>query len=209
MQINDSTKATVFKSEGLYKSDSILKSSKNINISSFKKKQSSFNNSIYYNYSTNTLIENGYIGSEKIEYELKEFKISWTLLNENKMINNFSVYKAECLLFGRLWTAWYTTEIPFQVGPYKFNGLPGLILEITDSKNEYSFSILEVSRQKLDAMNFSNFKSVNYEFFRKLKNNLKNNPYSSIPNFDLLEGSVKDKILEQFKIQQKLNNNPL
>lgn len=41
---------------------------------------------------------------------------------------------------GRNWTAWYTEDIPIQFGSYKFNGLPGLILEIYDDKEHYHFT---------------------------------------------------------------------
>lgn len=40
------------------------------------------------------------------------------------------------------WTAWFTTELPISDGPYKFHGLPGLILKIYDKTNTYSFDII-------------------------------------------------------------------
>ncbi len=40
---------------------------------------------------------------------------------------------------GREWEAWFTQDIPVQEGPYIFNGLPGLIVEMKDTGNSYEF----------------------------------------------------------------------
>lgn len=42
--------------------------------------------------------------------------------------------KATCTFRGRDWTAWYAPEMPFQSGPWKLHGLPGLILKATDAE---------------------------------------------------------------------------
>jgi GLPGLI family protein len=43
---------------------------------------------------------------------------------------------------GRDYKAWFTNEIPVSDGPYKFYGLPGLIVEIEDSKKQYTFELV-------------------------------------------------------------------
>lgn len=63
----------------------------------------------------------------------------WKLLPENKTIKGYKVQKATTQFGGRHWEAWFTTEIPFAEGPYKFKGLPGLILEIYDDRKDYVF----------------------------------------------------------------------
>lgn len=72
----------------------------------------------------------------------------WKLQKETKDIKGFIAQKATLTYFGRNYVAWFTTEIPISDGPYKFNGLPGLILEIHDDQNHYNFTLL--SFEKLD-----------------------------------------------------------
>ena len=69
-------------------------------------------------------------------------KQAWTILADKKKIKGFEAQKATTQFGGRDWIAWFTTEIQFSSGPYKFHGLPGLILEIKDTKNNYSFEFL-------------------------------------------------------------------
>ena len=65
----------------------------------------------------------------------------WSLIDESKNIMSYTAYRAETTFRGRSYTAWYTPEIPLNAGPWKFNGLPGLILEIADSEKGVQFLI--------------------------------------------------------------------
>lgn len=82
--------------------------------------------------------EKTYIVEEKIN------KINWTILNEFKEISNMKAQKAIGDFRGRKYIAWFTNEIPVKYGPWKLNGLPGLILSVTDNKNEVSFNATSV-----------------------------------------------------------------
>lgn len=66
-------------------------------------------------------------------------KIGWKIFNEFKMINGVKVQKAKGDFRGRKYVAWFSPDIPVKYGPWKFNGLPGLILSISDEKNEVAF----------------------------------------------------------------------
>lgn len=62
--------------------------------------------------------------------------ISWNITNESKAIGNLTVYKATANFRGRHYTAWFTMEIPLPFGPWKLQGLPGLIIEAYDTNKE-------------------------------------------------------------------------
>lgn len=61
----------------------------------------------------------------------------WKLLNETKQIGNYLCYKAikndtkSDLEENKQTIVWYTPEIPARFGPKLYNGLPGLVLEVS------------------------------------------------------------------------------
>ena len=72
----------------------------------------------------------------------------WQMEKDTKMICGYKCQKATCSWRGRNYTAWFTTDIPVSAGPWKFGGLPGLIMKISDSKNEYSWEAVAVNKGK-------------------------------------------------------------
>lgn len=103
----------------------------------------------FKNLKNNTLINN-----EKIL--LKEFIVNdslnifkWKLENQNtKTILGYNCNQASLKYRGRNYEAYYAPEIPIQNGPYKFHGLPGLILEIKTIDKSLDFKITATSLVK-------------------------------------------------------------
>ena len=62
----------------------------------------------------------------------EEQKPDWKIFSDKQKIGEWNTQKAETDFGGRHWIAWFSTEIPFQDGPYKFYGLPGLIVKVED-----------------------------------------------------------------------------
>lgn len=95
--------------------------------------------------------------------------MEWRILPETATIGNLKTQKAETRFAGRTWFAWFANEIPFQDGPYKFSGLPGLIVKVEDSKGDYSFDLKETRKigqiQNLSA--FGNVLKVSRKDFEK------------------------------------------
>ncbi|WP_326981581.1 GLPGLI family protein [Chryseobacterium sp. MYb264] len=70
-----------------------------------------------------------------------DVKYNWNILPDKEKIGEYNTQKAYAEFGGRKWTAWFSTDIPFQDGPYKFYGLPGLIVKIEDSEKNYSWKL--------------------------------------------------------------------
>ena len=74
--------------------------------------------------------------------------MDWKMSFETKEILGYQCFKAECDFRGRHWTAWFTMQIPVQDGPWKFSGLPGLILQMEESREHYAFRCIGIETQK-------------------------------------------------------------
>lgn len=68
----------------------------------------------------------------------------WSIHQDSKQIGKFTCYRATCSFRGRSYTAWFTYDIPVSYGPWRLCGLPGLILEVSDQKQEVLFMAIEV-----------------------------------------------------------------
>lgn len=78
----------------------------------------------------------------------EKVNIDWHMRPDRKKIEGYECQLAECYLFGRHWKAWFTESIPYPFGPYKFHGLPGLILQISDNTLAYDFTIKSLKQLK-------------------------------------------------------------
>ena len=66
-------------------------------------------------------------------------QIKWEILPDTDTILSYAVQKAVTTFRGRSYEAWFTPDIPVNEGPWKFCGLPGLILKVSDSRQHYVF----------------------------------------------------------------------
>lgn len=84
------------------------------------------------------------IGTKHFKF-VDDRELVWKLHNVRRNIKGFNCQKATINLYGREWIAWFTNEFPINDGPYKFYNLPGLIVEISDNKNYYTFQLIKHS----------------------------------------------------------------
>jgi GLPGLI family protein len=95
----------------------------------------------------------------------------WAIDTTQKYIGKFLCKKATTNFRGRHFIVWFTQEIPISDGPWKFWGLPGLILEAKDEKGDYSFMLESINYPAKD-INFAIIKpsdglSVDFKTFQK------------------------------------------
>ena len=82
------------------------------------------------------------------KYKQKLPKIEWKLEKEEKKIKGVRCLKATCRFGGRDWTAWYAPEYAMPYGPYLFNGLPGLIMQVVDTKKNFAFKFKGIEQHE-------------------------------------------------------------
>jgi len=82
---------------------------------------------------------------EYIKIVEKLHSIDWELYKDSKRILDYKCFKAVGLYKGKKYIAWYAKEIYHSDGPWKFEGLPGLILEIESEDKKLSISAYNIT----------------------------------------------------------------
>ena len=152
---------------------------------------------IYKNLKENfSLLENDMLGKVFLIKDTLHTS-GWELLTESKQIGNYTVYKATKTIKKEVSTqkedrektsnllemldkkepedwvyvAWYTPQIPTPNGPGKFGGLPGLILELHDPRQEtvYLCSEIVLNPKKPIEIKVPKGKTVSKEEFEKMR----------------------------------------
>lgn len=174
-------------------------------------------------------IANGFT-PQNIAYN-EDVKFNWSILSDKVKIGTYTTQKATTEFGGRKWTAWFSTDIPFQDGPYKFYGLPGLIVKIEDDGGNYSWELK--GNKKIE-----NFSDITYaetisgsggktlemprEKFEKTFNEFKKDPFSSmrplmnpemmsknIPGMNMTVADAVKKQEQAYKDFFNANDNPI
>lgn len=95
------------------------------------------------------LLESKYSEEYKI-LNMDVFKIrmenpqNWEITKDTTIWENKVLQKATTNYGGRHWEAWFDASLPIHIGPYYFNGLPGLIVKLNDSENNFSFELIKL-----------------------------------------------------------------
>lgn len=71
--------------------------------------------------------------------------INWELIDETKTIGSYICHKATTTFRGRNYIAWYSLDLPYNIGPWKLNNLPGMILEANDDENMVVFYLKSIT----------------------------------------------------------------
>lgn len=150
---------SLFYSENSYRLDSLLSSDKGSAIrqdilangsSKYGKRIVSYN--ILKDFPNGKLDYTDNVGGEHYRYQENLPAFNWKITNETKDILGYKCTKAVSKFRGRTYVAWYTEEIPVNDGPWKFHGLPGLILEVYDLDRHYSFLFVGLSKSEANIM---------------------------------------------------------
>ena len=142
--------------------------------------------------------------AEVYRYTESKSQFKWVILEDTLSLGGILCQKAETNFGNRKWIAWFAPSIPISDGPYKFSGLPGLILKVYDTQNYWNFdlaSILNINR--VLKINFLNKKPIplknKKEYFAAKK-------YSRDNRFELMKLSG-DTFTNPLNFEKKFKEN--
>lgn len=79
--------------------------------------------------------------------------LKWNIEQETIEIEGKKVRKATTYHMSRNWIAYFSEDLPLQIAPYNFYGLPGTIVKLEDEFKNYKFELLNYKQKD----NFENF----------------------------------------------------
>ncbi len=178
----------------------------------------------------NSNINSNYILINDVFVYDTESKMHWNLEKETKKFENYTLQKATTNFGGRHWTAWFCKEINIPEGPYKFRGLPGMIFQIYDDKNNFEFTLvksfklnstyktpfiqsfygqkpIKTTQENIDKMLMNEYKDPYHDTREEFKKN--SNTTFSINGVDVKDISQFKELTESRQRYIRENNNPI
>ena len=95
-----------------------------------------------------------FLGAGYGRYTEPKPNFGWEILPETKDILGYKCQKAKGKFRGREYIAWFSSEIPRSDGPWKFSGLPGLILAVQDTRGDFVFTCIAIENKKSTPIRF-------------------------------------------------------
>ena len=111
----------------------------------------------------NQLTQIDRLAGDYFYYEEDGPVFEWELMEDTATVCGYLCQKARTIFRGRTYHAWYTPEIPISSGPWKFEGLPGLILRVDDSQSMFRFVCTHIMKPE-EKMQMNSDKYYSREF---------------------------------------------
>lgn len=166
------------------------------------------------NYKSKEVYYKDIIGNQDSFKYLENEKLVWELVPSKDTINGYLCQKATTSFGGRIWNAWFTTDVQFQDGPYKFWGLPGLIVKIGDVDSNYVWNLIGNKTIKSEnayennIMEYQGFQSIDLskdKFVETIKQYQKNPLGNLRSRIGVMDPHAEKQLREQEKLLLKDN----
>ena len=130
--------------------------------------------------------------------------IDWLIVEDStKTILDYQCIMATTDYHGRKWTVWFTPEIPMQDGPWKFCGLPGLIMDASELSGQHSFTAtgIEIRTQPIFPIFNTEYEKMDRkEMLRALRHYRENgNAMFKAATGSELGGGVDTPVTEEYR----------
>lgn len=135
---------------------------------------------IYKNYPAEKLTHTEKICMDWFRYEEDMPIFEWELTDSVTNLLGYECKGARCNFRGREWLVFYTEDIPLSEGPWKFYGLPGLIMKASDKNGHYTFECIGIKSKADRPITIYNvpFNKVKRKDYYDTKHRYEINPYA-------------------------------
>lgn len=200
-----------FESNNSHLADSIVSSPSfdQSSLNALASHNTAFTYKIYKSYNNKEIKHFDKIGQKIFNIKQNNAPIQWSVLPEKGIIAGYPCQRATTSYGGRKWQAWFTKEIPASDGPYKFSGLPGLIVEIADITNSYNFQLIKLKEVEYASKPDLPVNAIETSLsqYIKAKSDYFYNGVSQITKRNSPDNYNKE--MEEYKQKQARKNNPI
>ncbi len=142
-----------------------------------------FSGEVFQNYPEGKTTYTDIIVPNYVEYAEDFAPFEWEITEDTLTVSTYPCIKATCEYGGRKWTAWFTEDIPVSYGPWKFAGLPGLIMKVTDDDNIHTFTATSLSKadDAIVKVQNTNIQHTDRDKFVSAKNYFEVDPMHRVP----------------------------
>jgi GLPGLI family protein len=126
---------------------------------------------IYKDYVLDSLIYTSFIMTKRVVVSEKLDKFKWELMPNDTLYLDLKCKIAKTLHRGHTWTVFFSDNFGLSGGPWKLDGLPGLILYAQTEDKAYTFSAVKIEskKERFDIRNpFINDKTMSWDEYTKM-----------------------------------------
>lgn len=134
-------------------------------------------------------------------------EMEWAIGDSTKTVLGYECIMARSNYHGREWTAWFAPEIPASFGPWKFHGMPGLILEAVDADDMYLFEATGLERCSKEISPLcliSNYSRADRKEMLKAARYILDNPYAYLA---AITGQSVEELKDDDEEEDNINKN--
>ena len=135
---------------------------------------------IYKNYPAGKVTHTEKICMDWLRYEEEMPVFEWELTDYFTNVLGYDCQSAKCRFRGREWNVFYAEDIPLSEGPWKLQGLPGLIMMASDEDGHYTFECIGIKSKANRPITIYKvpFNKVNRKDYYDTKHRYEINPYA-------------------------------
>lgn len=149
---------------------------------------------LFRDQTTGRLTHTDQIGMDHLLYSEPLPAIDWELTEGERTILGYACRRARCTFRGRSYEAWYAPEIAVSAGPWKFGGLPGLILAIRDDSGVLDLEATGVE-QRIEPIRMTerNYMKTNRRKYLELKQRAMTDPVGYLTGNSNVRMTIKSE----------------